>query len=258
MQLQSGKSMLLEAAVLIYKLEDETLYAPWQVAASGFDRKTQRKDYDRLRLNLGEWSRYHNIRETFENKDENGDRAGRFACWYGKTWKEHLGYRDLEAAKRSIAKEKALEVASIEPKPIPISISPEEKTEKTSQKRKLTKFKPMFWVLPAAVLMLAFLLSSSFKESTQPLPLQEAKTEVNAPAKKSSANIEAVMAFSKARKLARMNRTPVRNARIIHPPIEELVWKMHIIDEPEFQSAANPNCVFFVSRTHQDMMPVLD
>lgn len=248
--------MLLEAAVLIYRLEDDQLYAPWQVAASGYDRSTHRSDYDRIRLNLGEWSRYHNIRESFENRDENGARVGRFPSWYGKTWKEHLGHKDIEAAKdwlsgqnhtpqaaQTKAANRPSQTASAEP--VPENIIPIDTAKKPEKKH-------WAWLslLPLAA---AFLLYMNLQK-----PTLEAATPTEVIAEKAEPAISpqqlSVTAFVKQRKEIAATKAN-RAERFHHPQIYELTWDMKLVDEPLFQASVLPNCVFLVSRVHKDMMP---
>ena len=256
MQLQSGKSMLIEAAVLIYKLEDGQLYSPWQVAATGYDRNSHRQDYDRIRLNLGEWSRYHNIRETFENRDDQGQRKGRFPAWYGKTWKEHLGHKDLEAAKRWIAQENR---RNQPPSPVVESETPcpAATAQDNDSVHQVSRPKRSRWalaLLPLTAAAALFLyLPGSQPTPLPPGPAPEIETKVERP--QTPTNLS-VAEFTASRMEARLQRKPVRAKQFMHPPIEDLTWDMTLIDSPILdQATIMPNCVFLVSRTHRDMMP---
>lgn len=260
MQLQSGKSMLIEAAVLIYQLEDECLYSPWQVAASGYHRTSQRQDYDRIRLNLGEWSRYHNIRESFENRDESGQRQGRFPAWFGQTWKEHLGYKDLEAAKNWIAQQelKKSMLNPNEPTSQGLSKNGDHPTEAKETKVPQRRFrltwppKPWAWIslLPVAAALIFFFNlrpESASPPSTAFIQVEEVSTN--------TATLS-VREFSTARRKAREKRIPERFPQFQHPTILDLNWKIALMDEPILaQTSIMPNCVFLVSRIHKDMMP---
>ncbi|CAM2070196.1 hypothetical protein SCOR_32775 [Sulfidibacter corallicola] len=95
--------MSLQNSMLILALEDDRLYAPSNVAKLGIDQKANKDLYDAARKSLGEWSRYHNIRKTFDNRDEVGRQEGRFPQWLGKTWKNHLTVEQQEKASGVIA-----------------------------------------------------------------------------------------------------------------------------------------------------------
>lgn len=255
MQLQAGKSMLVEAAVLICKLEDDRLYAPWQVVASGYDRKTQRKEYDRLRLNLGEWTRYHNIRETFENIDASGKRIGRFPAWYGRTWKEHLGYRDLMAATHWIQENEEVSAAVTHPLSTGHSSTAVLSKGIPPSSPKKSYRKELSLATIAAAIILAFLYFS------RPSPIgaegQFGQLESETVRVEEEAHDE-IKAFSSQRRAARATRAALRRAPIVHPPLESLVWEMEVVEDMAFQAAFSPNCVFLISRTHLGMMPIPD
>jgi len=93
-----GKPMDVEMAALILNLEDQRLYTPAQVVSSGIDRHERTTVYERMRRNLGQWARYHQLPDTFDNRDARGQMNGRYPAWFGKTWKEELAERDRENA----------------------------------------------------------------------------------------------------------------------------------------------------------------
>jgi len=261
--------MLLEAAVLIYRLEEDRLYSPWQVAASGYDRDLHRQDYDRIRLNLGEWSRYHNIRETFENRDETGKRQGRFPAWYGKTWKEHLGHKDIEAARNWIAQEEKKTQGPQVEEAAASSVEqdqtePAQSANVSGRRRPLKYWRWAMAVLPLAAAATIFLaMPTSVQEGSSPNETPAAMSEMRGISAKTDKTGPppqlSVAEFTAARVQARLQRKPFRAPQFHHPPVQDLTWEMTLIDGPLLdQVAIMPNCVFLVSRTHKDMMPFLE
>ncbi|QTD51567.1 hypothetical protein [Sulfidibacter corallicola] len=89
--------MNFRSVLAIYCLDDLQWYTPSQVAATMVDRHRNEaagREYRRRRNALSKFSIHHGIRDTYDNRDDEGRKLGTYHAWSGASWKEALADKD--------------------------------------------------------------------------------------------------------------------------------------------------------------------